>query len=162
MRRTLLLGEHSAPNAPLWSSTTESMLSSRWLKDENNLQKIIYSIRALFSYVLYTNTEDIITSNQRQGSYQKEPVRTQDCLKRGKTCVTGARKNKTHFFFSLTVLKCTRLYNRHPVIPNTFSSPKVLWRQKQLQKVIISRNISPVKRKVEYSLNTLWVLHMMS
>ena len=31
-----------------------------------------------------------------------------------------------------------------------------------LKKNVVSRNISPVKRKVEYSLNTLWVLRMMS
>ena len=31
-----------------------------------------------------------------------------------------------------------------------------------LKKNVIYRNISPVKRKVEYSLNTLWVLGMMS
>ena len=40
-----------------------------------------------------------------------------------------------------------------PVTPDTLSSPKYY---------VIYRNISPVKRKVEYSLNTLWVLGMMS
>ena len=66
------------------------------------------------------------------------------CLTRGKRWMTERNIQQT-LLLSLT---------RFPV-PSTVN-------EEFLKKNVVSRNISPVKRKVEYSLNTLWVLRMMS
>ena len=71
----------------------------------------------------------------------------------------GREKKKKKICFSSSAIKDIQ---QTPVTPTTFSSPKILYTKKHLKKKFIFRNISPVKRKVEYSLNTLWVLHMMS
>ena len=55
----------------------------------------------------------------------------------------------------LTIFNRPLLHLTHSPVPSTVN-------EEFLKKNVIYRNISPVKRKVEYSLNTLWVLGMMS
>ena len=67
--------------------------------------------------------------------------------------MTRARKKKKKKnCFSSSAIKDIQ---QTPVTPTTFSSPKILYTKKHFQKKSFFRNISPVKRKVEYSLNTL-------
>ena len=53
------------------------------------------------------------------------------------------------------------IFNRPLLSLTHFPVPSTV-NEEFLKKNVVSRNISPVKRKVEYSLNTLWVLRMMS
>ena len=53
------------------------------------------------------------------------------------------------------------IFNRPLLSLTHFPVPSTV-NEEFLKKNVVSRNISPVKKKVEYSLNTLWVLRMMS
>ena len=53
------------------------------------------------------------------------------------------------------------IFNRPQLSLKRFPVPSTV-NKEFLKKNVVSRNISPVKKKVEYSLNTLWVLRMMS
>ena len=64
-------------------------------------------------------------------------------------------KKNQFLALQLTIFNRPLLHLTHSPVPSTVN-------EEFLKKNVVSRNISPVRRKVEYSLNTLWVLGMMS
>ena len=64
-------------------------------------------------------------------------------------------KKNQFLALQLTIFNRTLLHLTHSPVPSTVN-------EEFLKKNVIYRNISPVKRKVEFSLNTFWVLGMMS
>ena len=141
----------------------------RWLADDQKIKK--NSIRALSSNVLLNQhrKHHHVKSETRklsQGANENSDKKQGNCLKRGKTWRDWAQKNKTKqnkkkkkknqfLALELTIFNRPLLHLTHSPVPNTVN-------EEFLKKNVIYRNISPVKRKVEYSLNTLWVLRMMS
>ena len=104
------------------------------------------------------------TRKLSQGANENSDKKQRNCQKRGKTWRDWAQKNKTKqktqkknqfLALQLTIFNTPLLHLTHSPVPSTVN-------EEFLKKNVIYRNISPVKRKVEYSLNTLWVLGMMS
>ena len=113
----------------------------RWFAHDQKIKKKqktkkTFTPSERFSLTCYeTNTENITTSNQRQGSYHKEPMRIQtekqgNCQKRGKTWTDWAQKKAKKPVFS----SATDDIQQTPVTPNTFSSPKVMWTRNNFRK----------------------------
>ena len=144
-----------------------ALRTHRWLADDQKIKKIPSECFSLTCYE--TITENITTSNQRQESYHKEPMRIQtknkeiarsaekrEGTERKKTKQSKKPPQKNQFLaLQLTIFNRPLLHLTHSPVPSTVN-------EEFLKKNVIYRNISPVKRKVEYSLNTLWVLGMMS
>ena len=132
--RSPLFREHCTPNAPFLCSSTNPSLIRRWPKDG----KKPFIPSECFSRTCYeTNTETITTSNLRQRSYHKEPIKIKikkqgNCLKRGKGKWLGRKtKQKKGFFFS----SATEYIQQTPVTSITFFSPEVLWTKNYLRKI---------------------------
>ena len=132
----------------------------RWLADDQKIRKNknIYSIRVLFSNVLWNQhrKHHNVQSETRkllQGANENSDKKQGDCLKRGKTWTDWAKKNKQkqqqqqqkNQFLApqLTIFNRLLLHLTHSPVPSTVN-------EEFLAKNVIFRNISPVKRKVEF------------
>ena len=84
----------------------------------------------------------------------RKNVKALSAIKQNKTKQKNKKKNQ-FLALQLTIFNRPLLHLTHSPVPSTVN-------EEFLKKNVVSRNISPVRRKVEYSLNTLWVLGMMS
>ena len=124
----------------------------RWLADDQKIKKIPSECFSLTCYE--TITENITTSNQRQESYHKEPMRIQTKnkeiawsaekregteRKKTKQNETKNKKKKKNQFLALelTIFNRPLLHLTHSPVPNTVN-------EEFLKKNVIYRNISPV------------------
>lgn len=121
IRRSPLFREHCTPNAPFLCSSTNPSLICRWPKDG----KKPFIPSECFSRTCYeTNTETITTSNQRQRSYHKGPIKIKikkegNCLKRGnRRMIRAQHKTKKKVFFLAPQLN---IFNR-PLLHISYSS----------------------------------------
>ena len=116
--------------------------------DQKIKNKNIYSIRVLFSNVLWNQHRK---HHNVQSETRKLSQGANENLDKNKEIAWRAEKGEwLSAIFNRPLLSLT-----HFPVPSTVN-------EEFLKKNVVSRNISPVKRKVEYSLNTLWVLGMMS
>ena len=84
----------------------------------------------------------------------RKNVKGLSAKKQKKNKAKNPQKNQ-FLALQLTIFNRPLLHLTHSPVPSTVN-------EEFLKKNVVSRNISPVKRNVEYSLNTLWVLRMMS
>ena len=102
------------------------------------------------------------TRKLSQGANENSDKKQGDCLRRGKTWTDWAQKKTTTTATTKPVLSsATDDIQQTPVTPNTFSCPKYCERRIPCEKCHFPKHLTcEVKGRV--SLNTLWVLGMMS
>ena len=121
LRRTTLFREHSTPDAPFLCSSTSPLLTRRWPK-----KKQTFIPSECFSLTCYeTNTENITTSNQRQGSYHKEPMRTQT---KNKEIAWSAENSSGHNHFWISVSSFVIGWNQNQ---NKANLAERCWKQEE-------------------------------
>ena len=165
LRRTPLLREHSTTDTPFLCSGTNPSLTRRWPKDKKKNVKI-YSIGVLFSSVLWNQLRkhhnvQSETRKLSQGANENSDKKTRR-LPEARENVNGlSAKKKTTATTKPVLSSATDDIQQTPVTPNTFSCPKYCERRIPCEKCHFPKHLTcEVKGRV--SLNTLWVLGMMS
>ena len=133
----------------------------RWLADDQKIRKNknIYSIRVLFSNVLWnqhrkhhnvqSETRKLLqganeNSDKKQGDCPEARENVNGLSEKKKTTTTTTTKKKNQFLApQLTIFNRLLLHLTHSPVPSTVN-------EEFLAKNVIFRNISPVKKKVEF------------